>query len=355
MASLRDQLVHVLDIDPPHGVLGWMRTGPLDQALKMARGHEQDALRETAALIADARSSPRLRRNAVPVLAQLYASTSAVPSAEEIYDARQRGETFDPHRALKRAFVALLADADTEVRVAAAVELLQIANPGDLPALRTQLAPLLPLLRERRGDSPQVQHGLLALGGAPDVLTRLTEVAGSGGPLPPDLEILLAAVERDPPEAAAPLLARMFPRLDAIAERRDPVPEVIGGSIAACDGTTNQAVMLFKLHVRLVAPAEVPVAVELLRAATPAMAAVLVTDVDDLQERGVALAGAAALDSTLPALVRGAAVKTLARFAQVSTTPAGLAAVERLQRLRADPALGSEAQRALAGVGVAKS
>jgi len=355
MASLRDQLVHALDIDPPHGALGWMRSGPLDQALKVARGHEQDALRELEALIADTRSSPRLRRNAVPVLAQLYASTSQVPSAEAIHDARQRGEAFDPHRALKQVLQPLLADADTEVRVAAAVELLQITNPGELPGLRALLAPLLPLLRQRRGDSPQVQHALLALGGGPDVVSRLSELAAGTGPLPPDLEILLAAVERDPDAAAAPLLARLFPRLDAIAERRDPVREVIGGAIAAWDGATNQAVLLFKRYVQIAPPAEVPSAVGLLRVATPAMAAVLVTDVDDLQDRGVTLAGAAALDATLPGSVRGAAVKTLARFAQAATGPAGLAAVERLQRLRADPALGSEAQRALAGVGVATS
>ncbi len=354
MASLREQLVHALDIDPPRGMLGWMRSAPLDQALKVARGHEQDALRETEALMADARSSPRLRRNAVPVLTQLYVSTSRIPSAEEIYDAGQRGEVFDPHRVLKEALVRLLADADTEVRVAAAVELLRIANPGDLVGLRVQLADLLPLLRERRGNSPQVQHALLALGGTADTLTWLNEVASGSGPLP-DLEILLAAIERDPDQSAAPQLARVFPRLDAIAERRDPVREVIGGTVQAWDGYTIQALMLFKLYVRLAPLADLPTAVELLRVATPAMAAVLVTEVEDLDERGVVLAGVAALDSTLPAVVRGAAVNTLARFAQASTKPAGLAAIERLQRLRADPALGSEARRVLTGVGTAKS
>jgi hypothetical protein len=363
MASLRDQLVHALDIDPPHGVLGWMRSAPLDQGLKVARGREPDALRELEALLADPTSSSRLRCNAVPVLAQLYARSVQIPTAEEIYDAGQRGEPFDLHRALKQALGRLLGDADVEVQVAAAAELLQIANPGDLPGLRDQLAPLLPRLRERRGDSPQLQNALLALGGAPDTLDRLAEIAGGAGPLPPDLELLLAAVERDPQDAAAPLLARLFPRLDAIAERQDPVREVIGGAIPAWDGATNQVVMLWKLYVRLVPLAEVPAAVALLRVAAPAMAVVLVTEIDDLADRAVALAGAAALDATLSEQVRGAAVKTLARFAQGqgqgqgrgSPPPAGLAAIDRLQRLRADPVLGADAARALAGVGAAKS
>jgi hypothetical protein len=361
MASLRDQLVHALDLDPPHGVLGWLRSAPSDQALKVARGREQDALRETEALLADPSSSPRLRRNAVPVLAQLYALTVQIPTAEEIHDAAQRGEPFDPYRALKQAMGRLVADADVEVQVAAAVELLQIANPGDLPGLRVQLAPLLPRLRERRGDSPAVQNALLALGGAPDTLARLTELAAGVGPLPPDLEILLAAVERDPDPAAAPLLARLFPRLDAIAERHDPVREVIGGAIPAWDAATNQVMMLWKLYVRLVPLAEVPGAVALLRVATPAMAVVLVTGIDDLADHAVALAGAAALDAMLAAEVRGGALTTLARFAQGqgggtgSATQAGLAAIDRLQRLRADPLLGSDAAGALAGVGAAKS
>jgi hypothetical protein len=355
MASLRDQLVHALDIDPPHGALGWMQSGPLAQALKVARGRELETLRETEALLADSRSSPRLRRNAVPLLAQLHVATAKVPSAEEIYDAAQRGERFDPQRALKLSLGPLLADADVEVRIAAAVELLQIANPADLPPLRAQLTPLLPQLRERRGDSPQIQQALLALGGAPDVLVQLTEVAGRTGPLPAELEILLAALERDPHPSAAPLLARMFPRLDAIAEGRDPVREVIGGAIPAWDAATNQAILLFKLHVRLVPVAQVSAAVALLRAATPAMAAVLIASAGDLEERGVALAGAAALDSALPVEVRRAAVELLARFAQASNTMPGLAAVERLQRLRADPALAADAGRALSGVGAAKS
>jgi hypothetical protein len=359
MASLRDQLVHALDLDPPHGVLGWLRGAPGDQALKVARGREQDALRETAALIADPASSPRLRRNAVPVLARLHALTVQLPTAEEIYDATQRGEPFDPYRALEQAMASLLADADVEVQVAAAVELLQIANPGDLPGLRVQLAELLPRLRERRGNSPAVQNALLALGGAPDTLDRLAELAAGAGPLPPDLEILLAAVDRDPDPAAAPLLARLFPRLDAIAERHDPVRGVIGGAIPAWDAATNQVVLLWKLYVRLVPLVEVPAAVPLLRAATPAMAVVLVSEIDDLADRAVALAGAAALDATLPAEVRGAAVATLARFAQGqgqgSATQAGPAAIDRLQRLRADPLLGGDAARALAGVGAAKS
>jgi hypothetical protein len=359
MASLRDQLVHALDLDPPHGALGWMRSAPLDQALKVARGHEQDALRETAALIADPASSPRLRRNAVPVLARLHALTVQIPSAEDIYDAARRGEPFDPHRALKQAMGKLLEDADVEVQVAAAVELLQIANPGDLPGLRAQLAPLLPRLRERRGNSPQLQLALLALGGAPDTLDRLAELAGGTGPLPPDLELVLGALDRDPDSAAAPLLARLFPRLDAIAGRADPVREVIGGAIPAWDGATNQVVMLWKLYVRLVPLVELPAAVALLRAATPAMAVVLVTEIDELTDRAVAVAGAAALDGVLPAQVRSAAVKTLAGFAQRqgdgSTTPAGLAAIDRLQRLRTDPLLGAQAARALAGVGAATS
>jgi hypothetical protein len=365
MASLRDQLVHALDLDPPHGVLGWLRGAPLDQALKVARGHEQDALRELEAVMADPGSSPRVRRNAVPVLARLHALTVQVPTAEEIYDASRRGEPFDPYRALKQVMGKLLGDADVEVQVAAAVELLQIANPGDLAGLRVQLAPLLPLLRERRGDSPQVQNALLALGGAPDTLDRLAEIAAGTGPLPPDLEILLAAVERDPDAAAPPLLARLFARLDAIAEHHDPVREVIGGAIPAWDAATNQVLMLWKLYVRLVPLAELPAAVALLRVATPAMAVVLVTEIDDLAERAVALAGAAAIDGTLPAQVRGAAVKTLARFAQGqdaakglgqgTPTPAALAAIDRLQRLRADPVLGGDAARALSGVGAAKS
>jgi hypothetical protein len=355
MASLRDQLVHALDIDPPHGALGWAHSGSLAQALKVARGRELETLRDTEALLADPRSSPRLRRNAVPLLTQLHVTTAKIPTAEEIYDAAQRGERFDPQRALKQSLAGLLADGDIEVRIAAAIELLLIANPADLPPLRAQLAPLLPQLRERRGDAPQIQQALLALGGAPDVLAQLTEIAGRGGPLPAELEILLAALERDPHPSAAPLLARMFPLLDAIAEQRDPVREVIGGAIPAWDAATNQAIMLFRLHVRLVPVAQVSAAVALLRAATPAMAAALVASVGDLPDRGVALAGAAALDSALPVEVRRAAVELLARFAQASTTTPGLAAVERLQRLRADPALGTEAERALAGVGVAKS
>jgi hypothetical protein len=355
MASLRDQLVHALDIDLPHGALGWLHSGPLAQAMKVARGREADTLREALALLADPRSSPRLRRNAVPLLAQLHVATVKVPSAEEIYDAAQRGERFEPQRALKLDLERLLGDGDLEVRIAAAVELLQIANPADLPPLRAQLTPLLPELRERRGDSPQIQQALLALGGAPDVLAQLTEIAGRTGPLPAELEIVLGALERDPHPAAAPLLARMFPRLDAIAERRDPVREVIGGAVPAWDARTNQAVMLFKLHVRLVPIAQVAAAVALLRAATPAMAAVLVASAADLQDRGAALGGAAALDSALPLEVRRAAVALLAGFAQSSSTTPGLAAVERLQRLRADPALAEDAQRALSGVGAAKS
>ncbi|HSR97157.1 MAG TPA: hypothetical protein VLM79_08915 [Kofleriaceae bacterium] len=352
MASLRDQLVHALDIDPPNG---WLHSGPLAQAMKVARGREADTLREALALLADPRSSPRLRRNAVPLLAQLYIATVNVPSAEEIYDAAQRGERFDPQRALKQALERLLGDGDLEVRIAAAVELLQVANPADLPPLRAQLTPLLPALRQRRGDSPQVQQALLALGGAPDVLAQLSEIAGRTGPLPAELEIVLGALERDPHPAAAPLLARMFPRLDAIAERRDPVREVIGGAIPAWDARTNQAVMLFKLHIRLVPVAQVAAAVALLRAATPAMAAVLVASAADLQDRGVALGAAAALDSALPLAVRRAAVELLGRFARTSSTTPGLAAVERLQRLRADPALAEDAERALSGVGAAKS
>jgi hypothetical protein len=332
-----------------------MQSGPLAQALKVARGREPETLRETEALLADPRSSPRLRRNAVPLLTQLHVTTAKIPTAEEIYDAAQRGEHFDPQRALKQSLAGLLADGDLEVRIAASVELLQIANPADLPPLRAQLTPLLPQLRERRGDSPQIQQALLALGGAPDALAQLTEIAGRSGPLPAELEILLAALERDPHPSAVPLLARMFPRLDAIAERRDPVREVVGGAIPAWDAATNQAVMLFRLHVRLVPVAQVSAAVALLRAATPAMAAALVASVEDLEDRGVALAGAAALDSALPVEVRRAAVRLLARFAQASNTIPGLAAVERLQRLRADPALGAEAARALAGVGAAKS
>lgn len=355
MASLRDQLVHALDIDLPHGALGWLHSGPLAQAMKVARGREADTLREAVALLADPRSSPRLRRNAVPLLAQLHVATVKVPSAEEIYDAAQRGERFDPQRALKLDLERLLGDGDLEVRIAAAVELLQVANPADLPPLRAQLTPLLPALRERRGDSPQIQQALLALGGAPDVLAQLTEIAGRTGPLPAELEIVLGALERDPHPAAAPLLARMFPRLDAIAERRDPVREVIGGAVPAWDARTNQAVMLFKLYVRLAPIAQVAAAVALLRAATPAMAAVLVASAADLEDRGVALGGAAALDSALPLEVRRAAVALLAGFGQTSTSAPGLAAVERLQRLRADPALAEDAQRALSGVGAAKS
>jgi hypothetical protein len=355
MAALRDQLVHALDIDSPHGALGWLHSGPLAQALKVARGRETETLRAIEALLADPTSSPRLRRNAVPLLTQLHAATTEVPSAEEIYDTARRGERFDPQRALKQSLERLLGDGDLEVRIAAAVELLQIANPADLPPLRAQLTPLLPALRERRGESPEIQQALLALGGAPDVVAQLTEVAGRTGPLPADLELLLGALERDPHPAAAPLLARMFPRLDAIAERRDPVREVIGGAIPAWDARTNQAVMLFKLHVRLVPIAEVSAAVALLRAATPAMAAALIASADDLQDRGVALGGAAALDSALPLEARRAAVALLAHFAQASSSPPGLAAVERLQRLRADPALAADAQRALSGVGAAKS
>ena len=167
--------------------------------------------------------------------------------------------------------------------------------------------------------------------------------------------MVLAALERDPHPAAAPLLARMFPRLDAIAEHRNPVREVIGGTTTAWDVRTNQAVMLFKLYVRLVPIAQVSAAVALLRAATPLMAWVLISSAGDLEERGVALGGAAALDPALPLEVRRAALAVLTRFALAPSTPLGLAAVERLQRVRADPALAEDAQRVLSDIGVAKS
>jgi len=351
--------VHALDLDPPRGALSWMRSGPVEQALEVARDREPEALRELEELLADGRASPRLRRNAVPVLAQLYVLTAGVPNAEEIaeeiYDARHRGERFDPHQALKQSLDVLLADPDVEVSVAAAVELLQITNPGELPALRERLAPFLPLLRARRGDALRVQLALLGLGGAPDMLARLTEIAAGAGPLPPDLELVLAALERDPHEAAAPLLARIFPRLQAITEPHAPAREVIGGTIPIWDAVTSQAVLLFRRYLGLVSLAEVPAAVELLRAASPALAAVLVTSVEDLEVRGAALAGAAAADPALPVQARGAAIQTLTRLARVPTLPGGLAAIERLQGLRADPALGGVAQRALSGLGAARS
>ncbi len=357
MPSLRDQLVHVLDVDPPRGLVAWVRASPLQQALNVVRGREKEALAEVQALVAEPGTAARVRRHGVALLAHLFVRTIQMPSAEDIYNARLRGVAFDPHRGLKLAMTQLLGDPDAEVAVAAAVELLQIANRDDLPALRVQLAHLLPALRERRGDAPQIQQVLLDLGGAPDMLAWLGELAALGGPLPPNLEVLLLALERDPHEAAAPDLLRLFPRLDAIRERKEPVRTTIAGAIESWDGETIQAALLLKVYARCAPIAALPAVTELLRLATPAMAAALIGELaaaDLLGERGAVVAGAAAADPTLPPPAREAGLTALGDIAR-SGHPGRMAAIDQLQRVRADALVGARAAAILAGVAAAKS
>jgi hypothetical protein len=188
--------VHDLDVDPPRGLMAWVRGSPLAHAQAAVRGKEADAVPVVEALLADARSSARLRRNAVPLYAHLLLVTAPAPTAAELYDARRQGKPIDPYRRRRDAMLALVDDEDVEVAIAAASALLEGADPGELPALRLSLARVLPLMRERRFESPQVQQALVALGGLPDALAWLEQLASQSGPLPPDLELLVAAADR---------------------------------------------------------------------------------------------------------------------------------------------------------------
>lgn len=355
MASLRDQLVHILDVDPPHGLMAWVRGSALGHAQAATRRREAEAVPVVEALLADPASSPRLRRQAVALLAHLLVVTAPRPTAEEIYSATRRGRPFDPFAQRRQAMVALVADADVEVGIAAAVELLEGADPGELPALRVQLARLLPLMRERRFDSPQVQQALATLGGVPDTLAWLDQLASQTGRLPPDLEVLLAALEREPHPAAAPRLRQIFTRLDAIVDRRDPAATPMAAGVASWDVETLQALRVLALVVTLAPADEAAAATALLALAPPALGVALIADVDLPGDRAAALAGAAAADPGLPAPVRTAAVARLARIAADPADAARMAAVAALQRLRDDDAVGAAASQALGATTVGQS
>lgn len=355
MVTLREQLVHVLDVDPPRGLMAWVRGSPLAQAQGTVRGKERDAVPVVEALLADEAASARLRRNAVPLLAHLLLVTAAAPTAVELYDARRQGTPIDPYRRRREAMLALVDDADVEVAIAAASALLEGADPGELPVLRVRLARLLPLMRERRFESPQVQQALVALGGLPDALAWLEELASQSGPLPPDVEVLVAALDREGHAAAAPGLRRIFGRLDAVREAHAPMSTSIAGGIRGWDGATLQALQVLGASVRLAPVDEAAAATALLAQASPALAAVLLAEVAASGDRLVALARAAAGDGALAAPVREAAVARLATLAATVDEPARMGAASALERLRDDEVVGGAARRALAASGVARS
>jgi len=184
-------------------------------------------------------------------------------------------------------------------------------------------------------SSPRLRRNAVLL------VVELLQVAGEG-----EAPRLLASLG----PAAAPALARVFVRLDAVAARREPTRQLIGGAVAAWDGATLQAVTVFALYVRTVARDEVASAVELLRAAAPALAAVLVAETGAIEERGVLLAGAVAAEARLPAPVRAAGVAALGRVARGAASGPSRAAIEQLRAVRDDPTVGADARRALKGV-----
>jgi hypothetical protein len=355
MVTLRDRLVHDLDVDPPRGLMAWVRGSPLAHAQAAVRGKEADAVPVVEALLADARSSARLRRNAVPLYAHLLLVTAPAPTAAELYDARRQGKPIDPYRRRRDAMLALVDDEDVEVAIAAASALLEGADPGELPALRLSLARVLPLMRERRFESPQVQQALVALGGLPDALAWLEQLASQSGPLPPDLELLVAALDREGHAAAAPGLRRIFGRLDAVREPHAPSATPLAGGIRGWDGATVQALQVLGASLRLAAVDEAGAATALLAQASPALAAVLIEEVAASGDRIVALARAAGADGALAAPVREAAVRRLGAIAAAPAEPARASAAAALERLRADETVGAAAGRALAASGVARS
>ena len=116
-----------------------------------------------------------------------------------------------------------------------------------------------------------------------------------------------------------------------------------------------RAVLVLRAYLQVAPSEEVAPSVELLRAPSPAMAAVLLAETAPVGGPAAVLAGAAARDATLPPPVRGAGVATLANIAQTPASPAKLSAIEQLQRLRADPTVGAPATRALADLAEARS
>ena len=338
MSSFEDRLRKALDRDAPKGWGSLLRRSPADDGLLLARGREQEAVAAARNLLA-ARSSPRVRQNAIPLLADLLPVVCSSRSEAELHAAGgYLGE-------LTEEMMSHLDDDDIEVRVLAAVELLKVASESDLAHLRPTLAPLLPRLRERRNDNPQVRKAVLRLGGSADALSWLVEIDATSGPLPPNVGELLDALDNDMPTDAVLLLPGLFVRLDAIAERRQPKQMQLG-NIRVWDLDTSEAAKTLRLFLRGAGPHGVSACVDLMKAANPEMMATLLEESATEGEQAVLFFGAVAEDDELDRAVREKAVAMLGTLSR-SESAIQESAIAKLRRLRETSELESEVDRIL--------